>query len=278
MKQKIKDYALMTVGVAIAVTGLNIFLVPGRIAAGGISGIATILYHLFKAPLGISIAVLNIPLFIFGIRLIGKSFAIRTAYSLVLYSLLAEIIPIPQELLLTKDLLLGGIYGGVLMGAGLGLVVRSGGTTGGSDMAARMLSTRSKNTSLAAFMFIIDFVIIGAAGLIFNSLELALYAIASLFISAKVMDFFTDGLSAAKAFYIISEKSNEIAKAIMEQMDRGVTALNAKGVYSGKDKEVLLCVLEWRTEGPKLKSIVKSIDDKAFVIVADVKEVLGEGF
>lgn len=274
MKQKIKDYALMAIGVAIAVAGLNIFLVPAKIAAGGVSGIATILYHLFNAPLGISIAALNIPLFIFGFRLIGKSFAIRTAYSLVLYSLLAEIIPIPEK----QDLLLGCIYGGVLVGAGIGLVVRSGGTTGGTDMAARMLSAKSKNTSLSAFMFVIDFVIIGAAGLVFNSLELALYAIASLFVSAKVIDFFTEGLSAAKAFYIISDRNNEIAKAIVEQMDRGVTAFKAKGVYSGKDKEVLLCVLQWRTEGPKLKSLVKSIDDKAFVIVADVKEVLGEGF
>lgn len=274
MKQKIKDYALMTIGVAIAVAGLNIFLVPAKIAAGGVSGIATIFYYIFNAPLGISIAALNIPLFIFGIRLIGKSFAIRTAYSLVLYSVLAEIIPIPQN----QDLLLGCIYGGVLVGAGIGLVIRSGATTGGTDMAAKMLSVKSKNTNIAAFMFIIDFVIIGAAGLVFNSLELALYAIASLFISAKVIDFFTEGLSAAKAFYIISDKSNEIAKAIMEQMDRGVTALNAKGFYSGKEKEVLLCVLQWRTEGPKLKSLVKDIDDKAFVIVADVKEVLGEGF
>jgi uncharacterized membrane-anchored protein YitT (DUF2179 family) len=274
MKQKIKDYAIMTIGVVIAVFGLNYFLVPAKVAAGGISGIATILYHLFKAPLGISIAALNIPLFVFGVRLVGKSFAVRTAYSLVLYSVLAEIIPIPPA----QDVLLASVYGGVLMGAGIGLVLRSGGSTGGTDMAARMLNARSKNTSIAAFMFIIDFVIIGAAGLIFNSLELALYAIASLFISAKVIDFFTDGLTAAKAFYIISDKSEEIAAAIMEQMDRGVTALKAKGVYSGKDKEMLLCVLQWRTEGPKLKSLVKSIDDKAFVIVADVKEVLGEGF
>ncbi len=283
MKQRIKDYAVMTIGVAIAVFGLNYFLVPAKIAAGGVSGIATILYHLLNQfPLGISIAALNIPLFIFGVKLIGKNFAIRTAYSLALYSVLAEIMPIPETPDLpipeTQDLILGCVYGGVLVGAGIGLVLRSGGSTGGSDMAAKMLNAKSKSTSVAAFMFVIDFTVIGAAGILFNSLELALYAIASVFISAKVIDFITEGLSAAKAFYIISDKSEEIAKAIMEQMERGVTALKAKGVYSGKDKEVLLCVLEWRTEGPKLKSIVKSIDENAFVIVADVKEVLGEGF
>lgn len=273
MNQKIKDYALMTIGVAIAVAGLNFFLVPAKIAAGGISGIATILYYLLKAPLGITIAVLNIPLFVFGIRLIGKTFAIRTAYSLALYSLLAELLPIPAE----QDLLIGCIYGGVLMGAGIGLVVRSGGSTGGTDMAAKMLSSKSKNMSVGVLVFAIDFFVIGASAFAFN-FTLALYAIASLFVSAKVIDFFTEGLTAAKAFYIISDKNDEIARTIMEQMDRGVTAFKAKGVYSGKDKEVLLCVLQWRTEGPKLKSLVKSIDERAFVIVADVKEVLGEGF
>lgn len=273
MKQKIKDYVIMTIGVAIAVAGLNLFLVPNKIAAGGISGIATILYHLFRIPLGISIAALNIPLFIFGIKLIGKTFAIRTAYSLVLYSVLAELIPVP----VTHDLLLGCVYGGVLMGVGIGLVVRSGGSTGGTDMAAKMMHAKSKNLSVGALVFAIDFFVIGASGLAFD-FTLALYAIASLFVSIKLIDFFTEGLSAAKAFYIISDKSEEIAAAIMEQMDRGVTALRARGAYSGKDKEMLLCVLEWRTEGPRLKRLVKSIDERAFVIVADVKEVLGEGF
>jgi uncharacterized membrane-anchored protein YitT (DUF2179 family) len=273
MKQKIKDYALMTIGVVIAVAGLNLFLVPNKIAAGGISGIATILYYVFKFPLGITIAALNIPLFVFGVKIVGKTFAIRTAYSLILYSVLAEVIPIPDS----HDIFLGCVYGGVLIGAGIGLVVRSGGSTGGTDMAARMLSARTKNISIAACMFAIDFFVIAAAGVLFEPMT-ALYAIASLYISAKLIDFFTVGLSEAKAFYIISDKSEEIAAAIMEQMERGVTSLKAKGVYSGKDRNVLLCVLRWRTEGPRLKRIVKSIDEKAFVIVADVKEVLGEGF
>jgi uncharacterized membrane-anchored protein YitT (DUF2179 family) len=144
-------------------------------------------------------------------------------------------------------------------------------------MAARMLSAKKKHISIAAFVFAIDFVVIAAAGIVFEPMA-ALYAIASLYITTKLIDFFTVGLSEAKAFYIISDKSDEIAAAIIEQMDRGVTSLSAKGVYSGKDRSVLLCVLQWRTEGPRLKRLVKSIDERAFVIVADVKEVLGEGF
>ena len=274
MKQKLKDYIIITIGVLIAVSGLNLFLVPNKIAAGGVSGLATIFYHVFDIPLGLSIIVLNIPLFIFGLRLLGKSFTLRTIYALLLYSLAAELIPIPAS---SHDMFLGAIYGGVLTGIGVGMVVWSGGSTGGTDMAAKILSTRFKSVGMGAFVFGIDFIVITASGIIFEP-EVALYAIASLYLATKLIDFFTTGLGIAKAFYIISDKNTEIADLIMHQMSRGVTAFNAKGLYSGKEKSVLLCVLKWRTEGAKLKKLVKSIDPNAFVIVADVKEVLGEGF
>ncbi len=273
MKRRIKDYMAITAGVAVAVAGLNLFLVPNKIAAGGISGIATILYHLFGFPLGLTIAVLNIPLFAVGFRIVGKSFAVRTLYALALYSVLAEAIPVIGS----EDLFLGCVYGGVLMGAGVGLVIRSGGSTGGTDMAAKMLSERFKSLGIGSIVFIIDFIVIAAAGVLFEP-QAALYAIASIYITSKLIDVMTVGLAMAKAFYIISDKNAEISRAIMEELSRGVTALTAKGLYSGQPKEVLLCVLRWRTEGTKLKRIVKKIDERAFVIVADVKEVLGEGF
>jgi uncharacterized membrane-anchored protein YitT (DUF2179 family) len=279
MKSKVRDYIFMSLGVAIAVCGLNLFLVPSKIAAGGVSGIATVLYHLFHIHIGLSIAVLNIPLFVFGIKKMGKTFAIRTAYSLALYSVLAELIPpvLPSSSD-TDTMLLGCLYGGVLMGVGIGIVLRCGGSTGGSDMAGVILNSHVKSLSISTFVFIIDFLVIGAAALLFADLKLALYAIASLYISTKLMEFISVGLNAAKAFYIISDKNDEIAKLILEKMDRGVTALSAKGAYTGRDKIVLMCVIQWRTEGARLKSLVKSIDPKAFVIVGDVKEVMGEGF
>jgi len=273
MNRRIQDYLLITAGVAVSVCGLNLFLVPNKIAAGGISGIATILYHLFGFPLGITIAALNVPLFVLGYRFAGRSFAIRTAYALALYSLLAEVVPVPAS----QDMFLGCVYGGVLMGAGIGVVVRCGGSTGGTDMAAKMLTSRFKHVGIGAFVFGIDFVVISAAGFVFEP-QAALYAIASLYVSTKLIEVITVGLSVSKAFYIISDKNDEIARAIIERLSRGVTAITAKGVYSGAPKQVLLCVLRWHTEGAKLKRIVKSIDEKAFVIVADVKEVMGEGF
>lgn len=274
MKQIVKEYLLISVGVILAVAGLNIFLVPYKIAAGGISGIATIFYHIWNVPIGLSIVLLNIPLFIFGLKLLGKSFAFKTVFALLLYSVVAEIIPILNW---NGDLFLGCVYGGVLVGVGIGIVVRTGGSTGGTDMAAKLLSQRFRSVGFGAFVFAIDFVVIVGAGIIFEPV-VALYAIASLYISTKIIDFFTVGLNLAKAFYIISEKNEEISKQIMDKMDRGVTAFYAKGLYSEKDRSVLLCVLKWRTEGARLKKLVKQIDAKAFVIVADVKEVLGEGF
>lgn len=273
MRRQVKDFILMTAGVGIAVAGLNLFLVPERIAAGGISGIATILYHLFNIPLGLTIALLNIPLFIFGLRVVGKSFALRTVYALALYVLAAELLPIPPS----QDLFLGCVYGGVLTGIGVGLVIRGGGSTGGTDMAAKMLSARFKSVGIGTFVFCIDFLVIVSAGVIFEP-AVALYAIASLYITSKLIDVVTVGLSAAKAFYIISDNNDAISAAILEKLKRGVTALSARGVYSGREKSVLLCVLPWRTEGVRLKKIVRDVDPQAFVIVADVSEVLGEGF
>lgn len=275
MKTKIKDYVYMTIGVAIAVAGLNLFLVPHKIAAGGVSGIATILYHLFDFNIGLTIAVLNIPLFIFGYKKMGRTFAIRTGYSLALYSILAEVIPIISP---TKDIILGCVYGGVLMGIGLGIVIKAGGSTGGSDMAGVIMHSHFKTFSISTFVFMIDFLVIGSSALLFEDPALALYAIASLYVSTKIMEFISVGLNAAKAFYIISDKNDEIADQIIKLMDRGVTAFTAKGVYTGRDKTVLMCVIQWRNEGARLKSLVKSIDPQAFVIVGDVKEVLGEGF
>ena len=234
MKLKIRDYVLISIGVALAVAGLNIFLVPGKIAAGGVSGIATILYHLFRIPLGISIIVLNIPLFIFGLKLLGKTFAIRTVYALLLYSALAEVIRIPEQ---AYDPFLASIYGGVLVGVGIGLVVKFGATTGGTDMAAKILSERFRHVSLSVFLFGIDFVIIAAAGILFD-MTVAMYAVVSLFVASKVIDFVVAGLSAAKAFYIISDKSErDIARhTVSDEQGRDSAVRNGAVQQAGQGR------------------------------------------
>jgi uncharacterized membrane-anchored protein YitT (DUF2179 family) len=273
-KKLIKEIAMITIGVAIAVCGLKIFLVPNKIAAGGISGVATILYYLFKLPIGAVYIVLNIPLFVFGIKDIGRAFGLKTLYATVLYSVLAEVIYVKD---FQSDLFLACVYGGILTGIGIGLVVKYGATTGGSDMAAKILNNRFKHIGVSTFIFIVDFIVIFASGVVFSP-TLAMYAIASLYLTAKVMELLLEGLNRAKAFLIITDKTKEVSEMILYKLNRGATLLNGKGMYTGQDRPLILCIVERMAEVEQLKHEIQIIDEKAFIIATDVKEVLGEGF
>ena len=274
IKKNIKSYVIITIGVLISSFSLDFFLVPGKIAPGGFSGIATILYYLFNFPVGTTIFVLNIPLFILGIIKLGKGFGIRTFYALVIYSVLTDVLP---KYDLAGDVFLSSIYGGLLMGIGTGIIIVNGATTGGSDMAAKIISAQFKNVSVSNAMFVIDFMVIMAAGILFE-VQSALYALVSIYLSTKMVEFFTVGLSRAKAFLIISGKGDEIAAYILHDMNRGVTRLQAMGEYSKTPMPALLCMIERRTEIVKLKRAVKRIDPQAFLIMWESSEVLGEGF
>jgi uncharacterized membrane-anchored protein YitT (DUF2179 family) len=175
------------------------------------------------------------------------------------------------------DLLLYSLFGGFIMGAGLGMVFRSGATTGGTDLAARIVNHFVPNLTMGQLMLIIDGGVVIFASIAFNSVLLGLYAIVTLYVSSKVVDAILEGVNFAKVVLIISEKSEEIADRILTDLDRGVTALHGKGLYTGNEKEVLLCVIQ-RGQLPALKEITQKIDEKAFIILTDIREVLGEGF
>lgn len=265
---------MVTLGAALAAAGLKLFLVPNQIAAGGISGVATILYYLFKFPIGITYIVLNIPLFILGIRYMGKAFALKTLYATVLYSALADLITYKA---IEGDLFLASVYGGVLTGIGLGIAIKNDATTGGSDMAAKILNHRFKHISVSVFVFVLDFIVIFASGVAFSPVY-ALYAIASLYISTKLMEVLLEGLQKAKAFFIISDKTEEIGNVILYKIERGATLLYGKGMYTGQPRNVILCIVERPAEAETIKREVKLLDKNAFIVAADIKEVLGEGF
>lgn len=287
----VAEYLWIIAGSILTAAAINIFLLPYKIAPGGVSGIATVLYYLSdgRFPLGITMLMLNIPLFLGGFRYIGGKFIIRTLFSTAFLSLVIDITePFSVEFaekylgnfnnaLATPDLLLFSIFGGFLMGAGLGMVFRSGATTGGTDLAARIVNHFVPNFTIGQVLLFIDTCVIIFAMISFNSITLGLYAIVTLFISSKVIDAILEGVNFAKAVFIISEKPDEIAAKILEDLDRGVTGLNGTGMYTGNDKRVLYCVVE-RGQIPLLKDIVKQIDNKAFIILSDVREVLGEGF
>jgi len=285
------DYLMIVFGSIMTAASINIFLVPYKIAPGGVSGIATVLYYVSNGrfPVGITMLALNIPLFILGMRFIGRNFVIKTFFGTILLSVLIDVTE-PFTSTLTKrfdetsdgiiysqDILLYALFGGFLMGVGLGLVFRSGATTGGTDLAARIVNHFLPVFTMGETLLIIDTSVIILAAIAFKSFKLGLYAIVTLYIGSKVIDAILEGVNFAKAAFIISDHSENISARILNNLDRGVTALEGKGMYTGSDKNVLLCVVN-RRQIPVLKSLVKKVDQNAFIILADVREVLGEGF
>lgn len=286
-----KDYLMIVIGSVVTAFSINIFLVPYKIAPGGASGIATVLYYLSKGrfPVGITMLVVNVPLFILGMRFIGKRFVLKTLFGTILLSVVIDLtepltnvfvenfLTDTESMAYQQDILLYALFGGFLMGIGLGLVFKSGATTGGTDLAARIVTRFLPVFTMGEMILFIDTSIIILAAVAFRSFQLGLYAIVTLFISSKVIDAILEGVNFAKAVFIISDHSVNIASRILTDLDRGVTALEGTGMYTGNNKKVLLCIVN-RRQIPMLKDIVKGVDQGAFIILADVREVLGEGF
>ena len=263
----------IVLGCALGALAYPLFLVPNHIAPGGLTGLATVLNYLFRWPVGTTSLVMNVPLFIIGYRAMGRVFVIRSQVATVLFSVLIDLIPLPP---MTEQPLLGAVFGGVLLGAGLGLILRGGATTGGTDMVARMIHNRFQHISVGAFLFLIDCCVVLMAGF-FIEAEYALYAFVALYAASKLIDVVMVGLTREKACYIISTQHEQVKREIMEKLDRGVTVLHAEGGYSGQERPVLLCVLSAQELG-RLKAIVREADEDAFLFISDAHEVLGEGF
>lgn len=281
-KNTLKDYLLIIVGTVILALAINMFFEKQSLVTGGFTGLAIVVKHVTKdifgngkgIDLGVTNLVLNIPLLIMGISLKGKKFAGKTLFSTLFLSLALFITKnVPA---VTMDLLLSSVFGGIFAGVGLGLVFMAYSTTGGTDLAATIIQHYVKHYSIAKIMLCLDSIII-ILGIFMFGIERAMFAIIAVFITAKVIDGILEGITFSKAAFIISDNYNEISKELMKQLDRGVTGLEGKGMYTDKEKKVLFCVVS-KKEIVQLKELVKKIDKNAFVIVADVREVLGEGF
>lgn len=262
-------------GCAITAIGLSVFLVPNRIAAGGVTGLATVVYYWTGWPVGLVSLALNLPLFLIGFRLIGNGFGLRTLAATIFLSIFIDLFAGIGSI--TDDLLLAALAGGALTGVGLGFVFRQDATTGGTDLAARIIHNRVSFISIAQVLLAIDILVVLTAAISFNSYELALYAAVTLVVTTKVIDTVTVGINFTKAAHIISAKSDEVAGILLQELNRGVTGLEGRGLYTGARKEVLICVLRAR-QVPRLKRIVRDIDSDAFVYLTDAREVFGEGF
>lgn len=270
------EYLGVTVGTFIMAIGINIFLEPNTIAPGGVTGLGIVLQKITNGLVTVwaTNLVVNIPLFIAGVMILGKSFGVKTLYGTFILSFFLWLIP---ETNATQDLLLSSVFGGVILGAGLGIVFKAGGTTGGTDLAGAIMNRFFPGLSTATHMMIVDMIVVVSAGLVNKRIDLPLYSVIALYILVKVIDIILEGISYAKAFFIISDHPEAIGKTILEQLDRGVTILKGKGLYSGLDKDVLLCVVN-RAQMAKVKEIVSQVDKRAFIMITDMHEVLGEGF
>jgi len=236
-----------------------------------------ILNYFFATPVGLTILVINIPLFALGIKTLGRSYGVKTIVGIAVSSLLIDGFTYILHLgPATDNKILASIFGGILLGAGLGLVFRGGGSTGGSDIVGQVLN-RYTNLSTGTAILAVDFVVISAAGICFGQFELALYGYLNLYLTTRAIDLVLEGLSYTRALFIISDSADAIAKAITGSMNRGATVLSATGAYSKEKKDMVYSVMAKR-EVSRAREIVREIDPKAFVVVTDVYEVLGEGF
>ncbi len=280
INDKVLNFCFIFIGTLFMAVALNVFFEPNNVVIGGATGVAIIIKHLTKGffdggiSLGVSNLIINVPLFFIAIKVFGKKFIGKTFLATILLSLNLELTAwIPTFF---GDFIIISVFGGVLTGVGLALIFRAGATTGGSDMAASIIQHKFRHFTVAGVMLVIDVVIICFGYFIFGLLA-TLYAVISVFVTSKVIDAILEGLSFAKATFIISEKSGEICKVIFDETKRGVTAFYAKGMFSGRERNVLLCVVS-NKEVFRIKEIAKGIDEGAFVFVTDVREVLGEGF
>lgn len=273
-RRLIIDYLGVAAGSAVVALALDWFLVPNRIAAGGVSGLATVVHHVFGLPVGVTMLAVNVPLFLASVKAIGLRFGVKTIFGTVVTSVLVDVLA-PHLVPLTRDPALASIYGGVLAGIGIGVTFRFGGSTGGTDMAARLLN-RFTSISVGRSLLIFDGFVIALAGIVFNP-ELAMYAFLSVFVTSKAIDAIQEGSTYAKGAFIISDKADEIGGKILHELERGVTALKGKGLYTQRDRDVLFVIVA-RQEIHRLSRLVHSVDPKAFMVITDVSDVLGEGF
>ena len=272
-KEWLKDIALISAGAFIYAFGLNYFFVANKLADGGIAGISVILHYLFNFNISTTYLVLNVPLVIMGYKLIGGKFIIKTFYGTAMTSLAFRVFQ--NYLGPMDDKLIASIFGGLIIGIGLGTIFVGGGSSGGADILVKILNKYFDIPVGKAFLALDSFVL-SALGILFGR-DIFMYTLVGLFISTKAIDFIQDGVDKAKALMIISDKSEEIKNEIMKQTGRGVTIINARGGYTNDSKEVLYCILG-RYEVTTVKRIVKNIDRKAFMSISEVSEVLGEGF
>lgn len=298
-KRSIVQFSGIIFGAVLFAMAYSWFLVPYKIAPGGIGGLSQILFHMFRIPLGVSMLIFNIPLFVLNFIFMGKRFGTRTLFGMIMVALLSDLLDLKtlakigviQDLanytfitggktiyamLGPADIYLSAIAGSVLLGLGLGIIFRFRGSTGGTDIPVAFLKQKT-GISIGTGYWLVETVIILTVGIVFKDLKLIIWGYVNLFITSKMTDLASEGLPYVKGIYIISEKSKDIQEEIYTRIKRGITFIKAEGAYTGKAYDMIFCAMN-RRQVSVMREIVKDIDPKAFVLLTDVSDVMGYGF
>lgn len=251
------------------------FLLPNQLSTGGFSGIATIVYYFLGIQMGTTTFVLNLPLFVLAFIKLGKNFFIRAVVGTSLFSLFLNLLEkIPS---LTNDKFLACIYGGILIGLGTAFILKGSSSTGGSDLISNIVKKYKPGVSMSTVIIAFDIIVVLLNIVFFKTVEIGLYSAIAIFLMGKIIDIFFEGINFSKVIFIVSNKYEEIANAINSDVERGTTGLYGKGMYTNEEKTILLCVTT-RNEVIEIRKIVEAVDEHAFLIIANAREVFGKGF
>ena len=275
IKQRIINIIATLIGALIMAIGVALFLLPNKLSAGGVSGLATILYYLLKIPMGTTIVFINVPLFLFALYRLGKNVFINSVIGTVSLSIFIDYFDRFNQL--TNDGLLACIYGGILVGLGTGIVLKANSSTGGSDLFSQIVKSYNNSIPMGTIIMIIDIIVVTLNVVFLGEIEIALYSAIAIYLVGKMVDIIFEGVYFTKLFFIISNKTEDIANAIGKQIKRGTTGIYGRGMYTGENKLVLMCATG-RRDVAKVRKLAKEIDPKCFIIITNSREVLGEGF
>ncbi len=277
LKINIGDFLLITIGTLITAAGIVIFIAPNKIAAGGVSGIGVILFHLLHFPIGLTMLVINFFLFIVAFFLLGSEFGLKSIYATIMLSLFVDLLEyvVPKNFYV-NDLVIAVVFGNLLTGAGIALVMSRGSSTGGTDIIA-MIARKYTNIDVGKALMAIDFSITVFAGIFFGKI-IGMYSLLAVIINTNTIDYVLEGITTSFQALVVTSKPSEIKERILVELNRGVTLLKAVGGYTGEEKLALWVILKSPREIVRLKEIVKEEDPTAFITITHVREVLGKGF
>lgn len=276
MQQKVKRFFMMTIGAVLYAAAIGLFLDPNSLAPGGVTGISIILSRLIPVETGTLIFLFNIPILILGTWKFGFRFIVSTIYCIMIISPMTNFFT-SQYGALTEDPFLAGLAGGALLAVGMGTVFRAKATTGGIDIIVKIIRTKKPHLKTNNLFLLMDAVVVTCSALVFKDIDKALYAGMTVVVTSFVMDIVLYGKDEAKLIHIISDKSEEITKRLLDDLEIGVTYVRGEGAYSGKEKKVIMCVVK-KQISPKVEDIIKEEDPMAFMIVSSAMEIYGEGY